>query len=106
VRIERVMADNGASYKNAFRTACEELGTRNIRTRPHAPKINGKVERFVQTSLREWAYARPCKSSAERQAALQPFINGYTWHRPHFALNHQPPMRRIASMNNLLRLYT
>lgn len=98
VRIERVMTDNGAGYKNAFRAACAELGIRHIRTRPYTPKTNGKVERFVQTSLREWAYARPYESSAQRQAALQPFIDGYNWHRPHFALNppatHEPHCER------------
>lgn len=104
VRIERVMTDNGAGYKNAFRAACDELGIRHIRTRPYTPKTNGKAERFVQTSLREWAYARPYESSAERQAALQPFIDGYNWSRPHSALNHQPPMSRIVGVNDLLRL--
>lgn len=103
VRIERVMTDNGAGYKNAFRAACQELNIRHIRTRPYTPKTNGKAERFVQTSLREWAYARPYESSAQRQAALQPFIDGYNWCRPHSALNHQPPMSRIPAMNNLMR---
>ena len=104
VRIERVMTDNGAGYKNTFGAACQELGIRHIRTRPYTPKTNGKAERFVQTSLREWAYARPYESSAQRQAALQPFIDAYNWCRPHSALNHQPPMSRIPAMNNLLRL--
>ena len=30
-----------------------------VRTRPYTPRTNGKVERFIQTSLREWAYAKP-----------------------------------------------
>lgn len=72
----------------------------------YTPKTNGKVERFVQTSLREWAYVRPYESSAQRQAALKPFIDGYNWLRPHSALNHQPPMSRIPAMNNLLKLDT
>ena len=58
----------------------------------------------VQTSLREWAYARAYESSAQRQAALQPFVDHYNWLRPHSALNRQPPMSRILAMNNLLRL--
>jgi transposase InsO family protein len=106
VRIDRVMTDNGSGYKNAFRAACAELGIRHLRTRPYTPKTNGKVERFVQTSLREWAYARPYESSAQREAALQPFIHRYNWHRPHSAINHQPPMTRIPAMNNLLKLNT
>ena len=106
VRIERVMTDNGTGYKNTFKAACDELGIRHIKTRPYTPKTNGKAERFVQTSLREWAYARPYVSSAQREAALQPFLHRYNWHRPHCALNRQPPMSRIPAMSNLLELDT
>lgn len=106
VHIDRVMTDNGTGYKNTFRAACAELGIHHLRTKPYTPKTNGKVERFVQTSLREWAYARPYENSAQREAALQPFIHRYNWHRPHSAINHQPPMSRIPAMNNLLRLNT
>ncbi|HNK17913.1 MAG TPA: IS481 family transposase [Piscinibacter sp.] len=104
VRIERVMTDNGTGYKNTFKAACDELGIRHIKTRPYTPKTNGKAERFVQTSLREWAYARPYVSSAQREAALLPFLHRYNWHRPHCALNRQPPMSRIPAVSNLLEL--
>lgn len=105
VRIDRVMTDNGSGYvSKAFRAACSALGIRHVRTRPYTPKTNGKAERFVQTSLREWAYARPYESSAQREAALQPFLHRYNWHRPHSALNHQPPMSRIPAVSNLLEL--
>ena len=104
VRIERVTTDNGSGYKNAFRAACQELGIQHIRRWPYTPKTNGNAERFVQTSLREGAYARPYESSAQRQAALQSFIDSYNWCRPHSALNHQPRMSRIPAMSNLLRL--
>jgi transposase InsO family protein len=105
VRIDRVMTDNGCGYvSKAFKAACAELGVRHIRTRPYTPKTNGKVERFVQTSLREWAYAKAYRSSDEREAALAPFIHHYNWHRPHSALNHKPPMTRIPGMSNLLKL--
>ncbi len=104
VKVERVMTDNGTGYKRIFEAACDELGVRHIRTRPYTPKTNGKAERFVQTSLREWAYAKPYRSSALREAALQPFIHHYNWHRPHSALDHQPPMIRIPAVNHLLGL--
>ena len=107
VQIDRVMTDNGSGYvSKAFRAACAELGIRHIRTKPFTPKTNGKAERFVQTSLREWAYARPYRTSKQREAALEPFIHRYNWHRPHSALSHQPPMSRIPAMNNLLKLNT
>jgi transposase InsO family protein len=105
VPIARVMTDNGTGYRSkAFRAACGELGVRHIRTRPYTPKTNGKAERFVQTSLREWAYVRPYLSSAQREAALQPFLHRYNWHRPHSALNRRPPISRIPAMSNLLEL--
>jgi transposase InsO family protein len=106
VQIDRVMTDNGTGYKKTYRLACEALGIRHVRTRPYTPKTNGKAERFVQTTLREWAYARPYESSAEREAALQPFIDRYNWLRPHSALDHKPPITRIRGMNNLLRFNT
>ena len=104
VTISQVMTDNGSGYKKTFALACEDLGIRHLKTKPYTPKTNGKVERFVQTSLREWAYAKPYRSSASREAALQPFIHRYNWHRPHSALAHQPPMIRIPAVNHFLGL--
>jgi transposase InsO family protein len=104
VRVEGVMTDNGAGYKKTYDLACADLGIKHLRTKPYTPKTNGKVERLVQTSLREWAYARPYRSSALREAALQPFIHHYNWHRPHSALAHQPPMIRIPAVNDLMKL--
>jgi transposase InsO family protein len=107
VPIDHVMTDNGTGYRSkVFVQACVEMGIKHVRTRPYTPKTNGKVERFVQTSLREWAYAQPYLSSAHREAALQPFVHRYNWHRPHSALNRQPPMSRIPAMSNLLELDT
>jgi transposase InsO family protein len=64
ITVERVMTDNGSCYKAfAFRRACKRLGLRHIRTRPYTPRTNGKAERFIQTALREWAYARAYDTS-------------------------------------------
>ena len=59
VTVTSVMTDNGACYKSfAFRDACRDLGIKHIRTKPYTPKTHGKAERFIQTALREWAYAQ------------------------------------------------
>jgi transposase InsO family protein len=69
IKVERVMTDNGPCYRSrAFARACKRLGLRHIRTRPNTPKTNGKAERFIQTSLREWAYARAYDTSQQRAA--------------------------------------
>jgi len=78
VTVARVMTDNGSCYKAfAFDRACKSLKLKHIRTRPYTPKTNGKAERFIQTALREWAYARPYPTSAERARQLQPWIHAY-----------------------------
>ncbi|MGH6851748.1 MAG: IS481 family transposase [Methylocella sp.] len=103
IKVYRVMTDNGASLKShRYRKALRLLGIKHKRTRPYTPKTNGKAERFVQTSLREWAYARPYKSSQERHQMLLPFLHHYNFHRPHFGLKGLTPTSRLA-VNNLLR---
>ena len=93
VRIDRVMTDNGSGYvSKAFRVACSELGIRHVRTRPYTPKTNGKAERFVQTSLREWAGARPYESSspANPPAALLAPLTGIGHTRTQPPAAHEP----------------
>ena len=96
VRVERVMTDNGSGYvAKLFRKALRILGIRHIRTRPYTPKTNGKAERFIQTMLREWAYAIPFKSSATRAADLDRWLSWYNQRRPHSALNRRPPAQAL-----------
>ena len=45
---------------------CSRIKNTYIRTKPYTPKTNGKAERFIQASLREWAYARAYDTSDER----------------------------------------
>ena len=107
ITVTRVMTDNGSCYKSfAFREACNTLGLKHIRTKPYTPKTNGKAERFIQTSLREWAYARAYPTSEHRKQALLPWLHNYNWHRPHGSLQSMPPISRLNQpMNNLLRLH-
>ena len=108
VRIRRVLTDNGACYRSAdFRAACRRLGISQKFTRPYTPRTNGKAERFIQTALREWAYACAYQNSAQRLSELPYWIHLYNWHRPHSSLGKQAPVSRLGRMrNNLLRLHT
>ena len=75
-------------------------------TRPYTPKTNGKAERFIQSALREWAYAQPYTHSDRRTAELLRWLHRYNWHRPHGSLDTKPPISRLGlSENNLLRLH-
>ena len=101
------MTEYGSCYGAfAFRDACKALGLKHIRTRPYTPKTNGKAERFIQTSSREWAYARAYASSDQRAAELPAWLHNYNWHRPHGSLQSQTPSSRLGlTENNLLRLH-
>ena len=105
VTVQRVMTDNGSAYRSGlFRQALHAAGARHVRTRPYTPRTNGKAERFIQTSLREWAYAYP--TSEHRKQALKPWLHNYNWHRPHGSLQSMPPISRLDQpMNNLLKLH-
>jgi transposase InsO family protein len=99
VTVERIMSDNGSAYKSfAFRDLLAERGIKHKRTRPYRPQTNGKAERFIQTSLREWAYAQPYQTSAARADAMLPWITEYNTRRPHSALNGKAPLIRLASL--------
>ncbi len=106
--IRRLLTDNGHCYRSrAFHAAVVELGLRHHFTRPYTPRTNGKAERFIQTALREWAYARLYQDSQHRHQHLLPWLHHYNWHRPHGSLNHAPPISRSGlDRNNLLRLHS
>ncbi len=108
VTVTRVMTDNGSCYRSkAFRNACRDLGLKHIRTRPYTPKTNGKAERFIQTALREWAYAQAYLSSEHRARELPIWLHRYNWHRPHGSLKSRPPISRLdIDRDNLLRLHS
>lgn len=102
VTAQRVMTDNGSAYKSTlFAKAAAAHQLRHKRTRPYTPKTNGKAERFIQTSIREWAYATPFQTSAERTAAMHPWLHVYNTTRPHTALKGKPPISRLTRDNLL-----
>ena len=107
IAVTRVMSDNGSCYRSkAFAKACRDLGLNHIRTRPYTPKTNGKAERFIQTALREWAYAVAYPTSHHRAAELPVWLHRYNWHRPHGSLKSKTPISRLGlTEDNLLRLH-
>ena len=71
IAVERVTTDNGSCYRSkAFNNACAALRLRHIFTKPYTPRTNGKAERFIQPSRREWAYARAYENSEQSAREL------------------------------------
>ena len=107
VTAQRAYSDNGSCYRSRKMAAeIAALGLKHRFTRPYTPKTNGKAERFIQTSLREWAYAHSYAHSSQRSERLQAFLHNYNWHRPHHSLNLLAPVSRLRQpMNNRLSLH-
>jgi transposase InsO family protein len=96
--VRRVMSDNGSGYvSRLFRATWAELQLRHLRTRAYTPRTNGKAERFIQTLLREWAYAEPYESSRDRRQNLRPYLQFYNRQRPHSSLASLAPWSRLTS---------
>ena len=108
ITCSRVMTDNGACYRSLrFAQLCRRLRLRHIRTRPYTPRTNGKAERFIQSALREWAYARTYDSSDQRAEYLPGWLHRYNWHRPHASLKYQPPIHSLnIPLNNVVGLHS
>ncbi len=93
---ERILTDNGSCYRSKhFAEVCEQLGIQQRFTRPYRPQTNGKAERFIQTLIREWAYAKTYRSSKQRSNALDPFLKYYNYERPHGGIGDVTPVARF-----------
>jgi transposase InsO family protein len=108
MKVTGLMTDNGSCYRaKAFAKACTKLGLKHIFTRPYRPQTNGKAERFIQTALREWAYARAYDTSDQRAKDLPIWLHHYNWHRPHGGLQAKTPISRLdLPKDDLLRFHS
>jgi len=108
IKVTGIMTDNGSCYRaKAFEKTCKRLRLKHIFTKAYRPQTNGKAERFIQTALREWAYARAYDTSDHRAKDLPLWLHHYNWHRPHGSLESKPPISRLGLPgDDLLRLHS
>ena len=99
VEVERVLTDNAKAYHaRAWLEATARLKIARRYTRVYRPRTNGKAERFIQTLLAEWAYARAYPSSSARARALPGYLRWYNRRRPHSSLGARPPISRVSHL--------
>lgn len=99
VIVERVLTDNAKAYHSrAWLEACQRLQIERRYTRIYRPRTNGKAERFIQTLLTEWAYARSYRSSSHRARALPGYLRWYNRRRPHSSIGARPPISRVSHL--------
>jgi transposase InsO family protein len=98
VQVRALLSDNGSCYRSQkFRDACSQMQMKHRRTRPYTPRTNGKAERFIQTALREWAYATHWNNSDQRDDQLQTWTDFYNQLRPHASLMQCTPLSRLQT---------
>lgn len=96
IRVRRILTDNGSGYLGRrFAHESELLRVVHKRTRPYRPQTNGKAERFIQTLMREWAYAVAYLTSEARARVLPRWLRHYNRRRPHGSLDGLPPFSRL-----------
>ena len=58
IAVERAMTDDGSpSRSRLFASALHDAAARHGRTQPYTPRSKGNAKRFIQITLRGWAYA-------------------------------------------------
>jgi len=97
---KRLMSDNAWSYtrNRSLRELLAQREIRQLKTKPYRPRTNGKVERFIQTLEREWAYGLVYASSNHRERALPYWLDHYNTRRPHSSLGGRPPISRVRNV--------
>ena len=100
VIVRRVLTDNAWAYTHSrrLRELLARHEIRHLRTKPHRPRTNGKVERFHQTMAREWAYGLLYRSHRERGQAMPHWLKHYNPARPHSSLGGKPPISRVHNV--------
>jgi transposase InsO family protein len=101
ITAKRVMTDNAWQYTRSrqLQRLLHDHAIRHLKTQPHRPRTNGKVERFHQTMTREWAYGLTYQSHRDRATALPHWLDHYNTQRPHSSLDGLPPISRIHNVH-------
>ena len=91
----------------SFQLVLRVLKLHHVRTRPYTPRTNGKAERFIQSTLREWTYARAYDSSSQRAKYLPVWLPPIQWApapRQREIITHaihQPPTEQRGGLTQL-----
>ncbi len=99
ITAKRLMTDNAWTYteNSSLKGLLQANDIRHLCTKPHRPQTNGKIERFHETTGREWAYGITYASARARARALAYWMSHYNERTPHSALARNAPITRMRS---------
>jgi putative transposase len=89
-----LIRDGDKKFTRAFDAVFEGEGMRVIFTPPRAPQANAVAERWVGTVRRECLDRMLTLSRPHLEVTLRAYTEHYNGHRPHRALDMQPPAPR------------
>jgi transposase InsO family protein len=89
-----VIRDRDTKFTTAFDAVFTAIGVRIIKTPVQAPRANAIAERWIGSARRECLDQLLISGERHLRLVLGEYADHYNTHRPHRALNQQPPAGR------------
>ena len=86
-----LIRDRDTKFTAAFDAVFTAAGMRIIRTPVRAPRANAIAERWISSARRECLDRMLIASEGHLRLMLSEYVNHYNLHRPHRALQQEPP---------------
>lgn len=99
-KIESLNTDNGSEYLLNFHKLCMHLGITHYFSYPHTPKMNGRVERLIQTAMYEFFnWQDDLLSEIDMiNERCDIFNTKYNTKRYHQSLGYKTPMQYLTNL--------
>lgn len=93
-KIKNIQTDNGSEFLLEFHKECRQRGITHYFSRPHTPKDNALIERFIQTTEYElWLFDETMiPDLSYLNDKVSEWIGRYNTYRPHQSLDYLTPM--------------
>lgn len=97
--VQAVNTDNGSEYLLNFHKLCEGLNITHYFTYPNTPKMNARVERFIQTAQYEFFHYQDdlLPELAQINQKCRLFNHKYNHKRFHQALSYKTPAEYVTN---------